>query len=143
VLRAVLDTTVLVSAFLNPAPRGAAAALLDFIGGAFDLYLSDDILGETERVLLTYTRIRRRYRYADVDVEEFVQSLRQLGSSVMALPKLRVVRDPNDDAILACAVAARADYLVTRDKDLLSMGRYGDIAIIAPEEFLRLVRSSA
>ena len=51
-----------------------------------------------------------------------------------------VPRDPDDDKIVACAVAAGVEYLVSRDRDLLSLGTYAEITIIAPEEFLHLVR---
>jgi uncharacterized protein len=52
-----------------------------------------------------------------------------------------VPRDPDDDKIIACAVAAGAQYLVSRDRDLLSLASYAGVSIIAPEEFLRLVRA--
>jgi len=52
-----------------------------------------------------------------------------------------VLRDPNDDVILASAIAAQADYLVSRDKDLLSRRAYDDISIISPEEFLNVLRA--
>lgn len=51
-----------------------------------------------------------------------------------------VPRDSNDDMIIACAVAASAEYLVTRDHDLLSLGTYREIAIINPEQFLHILR---
>ena len=63
--KAVLDTTVLVSALLRHVPGGASCELLRLAQeGAYELYLSDDILEETARVLLTSGRIRRRYRYS-------------------------------------------------------------------------------
>jgi uncharacterized protein len=56
-------------------------------------------------------------------------------------PEVRIVRDPNDDVIVACAVAAGADYLVKRDNDLLSIKEHQGIDIITPEAFfLRLRR---
>ena len=51
-----------------------------------------------------------------------------------------VPRDRDDDNIIACAVAAGVGYLVTRDRDLLSLDRYEAIEIISPETFLRIVR---
>ena len=55
-------------------------------------------------------------------------------------PPVQVVRDPNDNMIVACAHAADADYIVTRDKDLLSLGRHQSIEMIAPEAFLHVLR---
>jgi predicted nucleic acid-binding protein len=42
--------------------------------------------------------------------------------------------------ILACAVAASATYIVTRDNDLLSLASYNGITMITPEAFLALLR---
>lgn len=44
--------------------------------------------------------------------------------------------------ILACAVAAHADYLVSRDKDLLVIGEYEGIEILGPESLLAVLRRS-
>lgn len=62
---------------------------------------------------------------------------------VSPLPPLPVIcRDPNDDMVLACAVAAGAAYLVTRDKDLLVLQHYEGIAMVTPEAFLALLRAN-
>jgi putative PIN family toxin of toxin-antitoxin system len=140
---AVLDSTVLVSAFLTPG--GAADALLDQAkGGRFLCVLSEDIVAETTRVLLERPHIRQRYSYTDADVQEYAQGLRQAAFLVSALPSISgVVRDPNDDMILACAAGASAAHVVTRDPDLLSLETYKGIAIVAPEAFLALLRREA
>lgn len=49
-------------------------------------------------------------------------------------------RDPNDDAILETAVAARADLLIAGDKDLLSLRSFQNIDIVTPAAYLRLGR---
>ena len=139
--KAVLDTTVLVSAFLRPVDGGASFDLLRFAEqGAFELCISDDILEETAQTLLTHRHIRRRYRYPDAAIVEYCRELARFATLISDPPEVRIVRDPNDDAIVACAVAAGADYLVTRDKDLLSIKAHQDIAVINPEAFLALLR---
>jgi len=57
------------------------------------------------------------------------------------VPVTPVVRDPNDDMIIGCAVAAGANYLVTRDKDLLAVSSHRHTTIIGPEAFAELLRS--
>jgi predicted nucleic acid-binding protein len=58
--KAVFDSTILVSAFL--APQGISQALLEHaVRGAFELYLSEAILQETQGVLLTREHLRRHY----------------------------------------------------------------------------------
>lgn len=138
---AVLDSTVLVSAFLTP--RGLAAQLLAAARrGAFALYLSDQMIAETQEVLLERAHLRQRYPYTDEQAIRFCRALRSGVHLVRHLPKVSgVVRDPNDDMVLACALAAGAAYLVTRDPDLLTLNTYQDVQIISPEAFIQLVRT--
>ena len=142
--KAVLDTTVLVSAFLKPVPEGPAFKLLGLAGnGAFELYLSDDILAETSDVLLNRKHLRKRYKYPDSAVDQFCKGLAELAAAVISNPSpVQVVRDPNDNMIVACALVAEADYTVTRDKDLLSLGRHESIEMITPEAFLQVLRDT-
>jgi predicted nucleic acid-binding protein len=44
--------------------------------------------------------------------------------------------------IVACALAARAGYIVTRDKDLLSLGAHEGIRIVTPRQFLDLLEGA-
>jgi uncharacterized protein len=108
----------------------------------FEHYISDDILEELAEVLRRPGRNRRRYQYPDSAVVEFCQGLARFATMVSDVPEVRgVVRDPNDDKIIACALAAGAGYIVTRDKDLLSLGLHEGVAMISPEAFLRVLRA--
>ncbi len=141
--KAVLDTTVLVSAFLRHIPGGASFDLLRLAdAGVFEFYLSDEILEETAGVLLRAGCLRERYIYNDDQVVEYCQNLGRLAHVVDDVPVVQVVRDPNDDMIIGCALAANADYLVSRDKDLLSLGSHEGISIVAPEAFLQILRAT-
>ncbi len=42
--------------------------------------------------------------------------------------------------VVACAIAAKADFLVSRDKDLLTIGSYEAIDMVTPELFLHILR---
>lgn len=140
--KAVIDTTVLVSAFLRLNVGGVSTELLHFAERAsFDLFLSPQILDELKRVLLTKRHLRARYQYDDAAALEFTDGVAELATVITDLPDVKIVRDPTDDMIIACAIAAGADYLVTRDKDLLSLGSHGATAIITPEAFLGVLRS--
>ena len=48
-------------------------------------------------------------------------------------------RDPKDDEVLGCALAARADFIVTRDPDLLVLGKPFGISIVTPRQFLQVL----
>src|ERR1700680_2009312 len=82
-----------------------------------------------------------RYEYSDADIIAFCQDLALISTIVGDVPVVQLVRDPDDDMIIACAIAAGADYLVTRDKDLLTLKEHEGIAIITPEAFLMVLRS--
>ena len=51
------------------------------------------------------------------------------------------VRDPDDDQVLACASAAQAQLIVTRDKDLLDLRQYQSIPILASAEALQRIEA--
>jgi uncharacterized protein len=138
--RAVLDSATLISAFLKPG--GVADLVLhQAYERAFELCLAEEILAETQRVLLEADRIRQRYIYPDESVHRFIRGLRGIAQMTGSLPLLTgIVRDPNDDMIVACALAARAQYIVTRDNDLLSLRIYETIAMITPETFTSVLR---
>jgi putative PIN family toxin of toxin-antitoxin system len=140
---AVLDSSVLVSAFLTP--RGLAAHLLAAARQRkFSLSLSEQIIAETQAVLLDQPHVRQRYPYTDEQAVRFCRALRSAASLVVPLPEVHgVVRDPNDDHVVACALAASVSYLVTRDPDLLTLRVYQDVRMITPEDFTRLLREEA
>ena len=140
--KAVLDTTVLVSGFLKQVEGGVTYELLLLAKeGAFEQYISDYILEELAEVLLRSGRNRRRYHYPDSAVVDLCQGLARFATLVTDVPDVQIVRDRSDDMIVACAIGAGADYLVTRDNDLLVLGRHRHIAIITPEAFLHVLRS--
>ena len=138
--RAVLDSTVLVSAFLKKG--GVSYTLLQqAFAGAFLPCFADEILDEVDKVL-RYPRLRKKNRYTDEEIRKYVSLLSTVGQMTSSLPRLRVViRDPNDDMIIACAVKAKAEHIVTRDKDLLDLGHYLKIEIVSPEDFLTVLGS--
>ena len=140
--KAVFDSTVLVSAFLSKS--GVSRELLRRAElGDFTICVAEEILDEIQRVL-EYPRIRKRYRYSDEAVTEYVGLLRVVAQVIIKLPKIeKVVRDPNDDMIIACAVKARAEYIVTRDKDLLILKEYEGTTILKPEELLGLLKGQS
>ena len=139
-LKAVLDTSILVSAFLKQ--EGVNAKVL--LGGKdqYHLYLSEDILEETGLVLLTYERIRKKYHYSDDEALEYLATLRVVAKQVLKkLPKIRVIeRDPKDDPVLACALKVKADYIVSKDDHLKNLKEYRGIRIVSSQEFLELLK---
>jgi len=106
-LKAVLDTKVVVSAHLTA--DGPAALIFRLaLSRYFQCYISEEILEEYCEVLQ-----RRKFK---LDVDYVVQSLSAFrAAAVLVNPRIQIVaaRDPDDDKILECAIAAKADYMVT------------------------------
>ena len=137
---AVLDSTILISAFLTP--NGTAGTLvLNTQPLAFSFYLSFEIVEEAKSRLLNRVRLRKRYDYTNGDVERYVNDLYTAARFVVELPALQAVRDPNDDFVLATAVKAQADYLVAYDNDLLALKNYNGIEIVTAGDFLRILHA--
>jgi len=131
----------LVSAFLTP--HGCVVRLLrEPARSRYELCLSEAILTETAEVLLSKGKLRRYAAYADEDVRDYIRWLLTEAEIVSNLPDLRVVvNDPKDDPIIATAVAAKADYLITGDRaHLLPLGEYEGIRILSPRAFLDILQ---
>jgi putative PIN family toxin of toxin-antitoxin system len=140
--RAVLDSSVLISAFLTRG--GVADQLLDAAEcGAFILCLSHEILAETASVLQRNRKLQARYGYDRAAVEAFCDGLAATAEIAFDLPQFRAVPgDPKDDMVVATAVVAKAGHLVTGDRrHLLALGAYEEIRIVMPREFLTLLDS--
>ena len=137
-LRVVLDSVVAVSAFLT---EGLTADLVSQCQENANLYTAAEILQEIRHVLLEKPHLRNRYTYSSEKVEIFIDYLKSISTIVPQLPEIRVIeRDPKDDMIISCAVVVSADYIVSRDRDLLDLGNYQQIQIITPEEFIHILR---
>lgn len=139
-LKVVFDSTVIVGAVLTPS--GLAGELIKRArAGEFLLTLSQEIIDEARATLRTHKKMREKYRYSDEEVAYFFSSLQRLVSIVSELPTVQVVRDPNDDFIIATTVKAAADYLVAWDNDLLTLGSYANTQIITPKAFLQVLQN--
>ena len=140
--RVVLDSVVLVSVFLTE--EGLAAELFTECVEKTDLCTAEEILQETRRVLLEKDHIRNKYAYHDREVERFIELVREECTVASKLLPRRVIeRDPKDDMIIACAVEAKADYIISRDIHLLDLKEYQGIRIVSPEDFVHHLRSNA
>ena len=135
-LRVVLDTNVIVSALLF---SGKASQLVDkWKSGSIVLLATKDIVLEYLRVLaypkfeLTETEIEV---LLNQEILPYIETIKTKGN----FPPTS--RDPDDDKFLACAVAAKADFVVSGDDDLLTLKRVGKCPIISLDEFLKKVSS--
>ena len=75
------------------------------------------------------------------DIETFITFIEKRAIILSHTPSIQVIKeDPDDDKILACALEAQADYIVSADQHLLRLRQYQNINIITAKEFLEILR---
>jgi len=136
-VRIVLDTNVLVSALIT---KGTPPDLLyqAWDVGSFQLVTSSAQLAELERVL-EYDKLRP-YVTRDEAVA-LLETIRAAALVLDELPDIDLSPDPDDDVILATAVAGEANLLVTGDKShLLELKAVRGIPIVTPRQALTRIQ---
>jgi len=136
VLGVTADTNVYVSAF---AFGGKPLQILEIAAqGLIRLSISDAILQETIRVL------RDKFQWEAGALREVDAIVRGIAEVVVPTQTVDVVKsDPSDNRVLECAAEARSDYIVSGDRDLLKLGRFGDTPILRVDGFLKAARDHA
>jgi putative PIN family toxin of toxin-antitoxin system len=128
--RAVLDANVLVSALLFPGIcRSIVESLKD---DKFAIALSPALLEDFLRAL---EKPKLKRLILPEILEETISLIHMKAVIVEPKARIRACRDPDDDAVLERAVAARAKMIVTGDKDLLVMSPFKNISIVSPRAF--------
>lgn len=128
--RVVLDANILVSAIIFP---GICRSIVQSLEeDTFVMALSPPLLEDFLRAL-EKPKVKRLTTPGIL--EEIIALIHRKAFVVEPEVKFKVCRDPSDDAVLECAVAARAGIVVTGDKDLLTIKSFRGIAILSPRTF--------
>ena len=139
-MRVVADTNTVVSAVLwGGLPAQVLAAARD---ARIQLYTSAPLLAELEEVL-SREKFAARIDTVGSSVPRVLAGYRALATPVRPARVAPTSRDPDDDHVLACALGAQAGLIVTRDRDLLDLGVFRDIRILAAREALALISTAA
>jgi len=125
-LRAVLDTNIVLAGLLWNGPPNR---LLRASGEGLRLYSSRTLLDELAKTL-TRQKFAKRIALQGSDIEALIEDYLGLAELVVPVAVPRICRDPDDDHVIACAIAARAEIIVSGDRDLLELGHYGEIRIV-------------
>jgi putative PIN family toxin of toxin-antitoxin system len=131
VIRVVLDTNVIVSALVfGGVPRG----LLELAeAGRCDFFHSEAIQVEVRRVLA------EKFNWPTAMLQAVPPVLWTVGKLVVPDAAIDAVPgDPDDNRILECAVAAKAQFIVSGDRHLLTLRHFDSIAIVTPRQFVEL-----
>ena len=137
-LRVVFDTNVVIAALLSRNPHSPLVELLHrWRDEEFELLYCDDLRSEyREKLIAKGIRLDQRLRFLD--------DLTSLGTLILLTPDdviRRIPDDPDDDVVIACAIAGGATHLVTYDIHLRSLGEeYQGVQILDGLHFLYALR---
>ena len=144
--KVVFDAIVYLQAVANPA--GPSGACFDHVrSGTLALITSSETVAEL-RGLLARPNIRKKFPHlTDQMAEELVTEVERISTSLDDVPRVfEYPRDPKDEPYINLAIAADADYLTSRDKDLLDLmkdreftTRFPGIRVLDPAALLRKI----
>ena len=129
----VIDSNVYIAAF---ATHGICHLLLESCIVDHNVFVSDFILGEVKGKLTNKIKLPVK------TVSEIIDYLNS--QTIVTNPQKKlsgISRDPDDDNIISLAVATKAQYIVSGDKDLLDLKHYQSILIVSPKAFSEILRS--
>jgi len=144
VLRVLLDANVLISALLSLTRPDATVTRVvrAGVGRRYVILFPEQVLIESTQAVATTPYLSDRI--PPTTLRSFMTSVQRAAE---ALPPLltspAISRDPNDNYLLAHALASQADYLVTGDKDLLALAGAGfPFRIVSPAAFLAVLEEA-
>jgi putative PIN family toxin of toxin-antitoxin system len=134
-MRLVLDTNIFISGLI--ATKSTPGKIIKaWKNGKIDIILSEKGILEIARVL-GYPKIFKYLKQSNFNIENFLSTLRFMCDIVdISGIEVNVPRDPNDNHILATFIAGKADFLISGDKDLLSLKE--KYKILSPVEFEKM-----
>jgi len=133
-MNVVLDTNTVISGLFW---KGAPRQVLDLArSGSITLFTSPELLAELANVI-GRKKFAQRMVQAQVTVDELVFGYSALALTIRPAKIKPVIHaDPDDDKVLACAIAAKATLIVSGDSHLLDLKEYKTIKIIPGNELL-------
>ena len=134
-MKVVFDTNIFISAFAIPGGK-AEEAYIYALRGKFTLYSSVTILTETAQ------KLREKFGWPNDRITRLLKMTSKISMVLKTHPHIHILSDGPDNRILECALTAKAVYIVTGDKHLLSLKKFQDIKIIRLSEFLENIRAT-
>ncbi len=132
-IRAILDTNILVSALLQSEGLPAHIFLMAISGTAMQLCVSGEIYAEYEEVIR-----RPHLKRSDDEINAALAAIREKGFWVRPMVRVQACADPDDNVFLECAEAAQAHYLITGNLKHFP-STWSQTRIVSPRQFLEVV----
>lgn len=123
-----------------------------FESGVIELFVSEEVLAEIQDVI-TRPKLQAKYsRLTNERAEKLIETLRTKATVIKNVPQvLNYARDPKDEKYINLAVAADAEFIISRDTDLLDLmtgfdndskefrQKFRPLKVVEPLEFLKIV----
>ncbi len=143
-MRVIFDTNLLISLLLSRNAMNSAIGLVlrAALSRRYTLLFVHGVAEEFDRTLNERPDLAARISFARA--ARLVRSLRDVGEQIPRLPEPypEIGRDRKEDFLIAHAVAASADYLVSWDKDLRDLRQVDGVRIVSPPVFLQILRDA-
>ena len=134
-MKVVLDTNVIIASF---ATRGLCHAVFELCLDRFEIVISSFLIEEVE------TNLVKKLKLPRTTAKEITDFLKEIGRTmgIDAIPQ-DVCEDPDDARILALAQKSEATFLITGDKELLAIRKFGSSMILSPRQFWEAVKQKS
>ncbi len=138
-MRACIDTNILISYLLGPGSIQPPSRIVrSAYAGEFSLVIVETTIVELRRKV--HSKLYLVERIADIAMEEFVRDLQEVARIIPQPSPIPVVtRDRRDDYLIAPAVLAQVDFVVSGDKDLLVIREIAGVRIVSPADFVQIL----
>ena len=130
----VIDTNWWVSLLISKYKNHLVSILSD---KRIDIYSSEELILEVVETITDPSLAKYIDKYI---LDEFIESFPDAVKNIKVKSKVRICRDHKDNFLLALSKDAKADYLITGDKDLLVIGKFGKTHIIKLTDFIKLLQ---
>ena len=130
-MRIVIDTNVVASAIFF---GGRPAELLRMVIRHEHLAVATDEIVDEYQATISYLLDKYGGKKMQLSIVPIFSAM----EIIQATNKVDICRDPDDNKFISCAIDGHCYYVVSGDKDLLSLEQFGNIKIVTVAEFLEL-----
>ena len=136
-LKIVLDSNVWISGLIWEGKPGQILRAAQY--NKLRILISEEIIAEISRVL-KYPKLKNDYEPAGLSREDIIALIVKLAIVIQVTEKVDVVYEhPADNKFIECALAGKANYVITGDKHILKIGAYKKIKILTVSDFLQIL----
>ncbi len=135
--RVIIDTNIFISFLIGKRLHNLKDQIVNF---KIRLLYSDQLIDE---ILIVTQRPKLIKYFPKANIDELIDLIHKVGDNVLISKEPDICRDPKDNFMLAIADKGRADFLITGDRDLISLIKYKQTKIISYKDFEKLISTKA